>query len=89
MKLLTKERKVLSGQIAEVCNGYNDNIQLAAISEILKSAGITLEECILTGRDGQATIDMFRDGQMITNSSLWLSWHKGDTGRWETTAYLS
>jgi len=89
MKLLAKERKTLSGKIADLCKGYKDNIQLAGISEILKSANITLEECILTGRDGQATLDMFRDGIMITNSTLWLSWHKGETGRWETVAYLS
>lgn len=78
-----------------VHNRFFDSVPLAEVFDIVERAGFRLDpdekECILTGRDGRATWDLYGSapGQTLDHM-LVLHWHKMDTtGRYEIVAYVS
>lgn len=88
MNLKAATRKKLNNRIADAVKGMKDAIPMADLSSILATEGITMEECLLCGREGKANIDLYH-GQETVNGWLCLTWYKHDTGRYDLTAYLS
>ena len=90
-KMVPSVRRKLNSKIHDITLGIKDQIPLGSIRDLLTESGFGLYQedgtpwgGFLTGRDGHASLDVG-----ATNSILWLSWHKFDTGRYETVAYLS
>lgn len=88
-KLLAPIRRKLNNALYDICKGMQDNIPLGAINNLLATEGMKLEECIITGREGKAGIDILTTDGKEVNSVVALSWHKFDTGKWEINAYVS
>ena len=90
MRLTPKQRKDVNGKLHTLCRNRLPHIPLADINGFLAPHGLRVEEALLMGRDGQASMTLFAGAVEVSNSVLWLSWLKGDvTGTYEITAYLS
>jgi hypothetical protein len=95
-KLSHRELKALSDHVHKTCRGYHQSIPLAFLQAGFESFGISMEEFILCGHEGRATINLHRfdleTGEVlasIENSMLVLMWYKMESGNYEVTAYLS
>lgn len=74
-------------------NKYHSAVPLDRIFDIVESVGFAFDpeeqSCILCGRDGRATWDLFWEGEHARRV-LVVTWHKMDvTGRYEVVAYVS
>lgn len=74
-------------------NKYHSAIPLDRIFDAVESNGLTIDSeeraCLLCGRDGRATWDLFWEGKPA-NRTLVVTWHKMDvTGRYEVVSYVS
>jgi hypothetical protein len=88
MKLLTADRKRMNDALHTLSSVRHPAIPLASIAQII--APLTMEEFILCGSEGHATIELFKDDINLTNSWLVLYWSKGElTPTYEINAYLS
>lgn len=90
VKLNARTRMLVNDALYDMCKRRHRSIPLSDISTLLATHGMKIEDCILTGRIGNAQIDVLTtDGQEV-NSWLVLSWLKGDIDhQWEVNAYLS
>jgi hypothetical protein len=86
-------RKKITNFLFDLTTGkYLDSIPLNEISNFLQQMNLSMEDIILTGRDGRATIELSHVGPppVVLNNMLALQWHKMDqSGKWEVTAYLT
>lgn len=72
---------------------YFSAIPLDRIYDIIEESGFSFDaeekSCILCGREGKATWELFAEGRSA-NRMLVVTWHKMDTtGRYEVVAYVS
>jgi hypothetical protein len=87
--------RVANDQLYDLTHGqYFQGIPLGEIFAIVERAGFHLDpqekECILTGRDGKATWDLYGGPGQPLNHMLVLTWHKMETtGRYEVVVYVS
>lgn len=73
---------------------YFSAIPLDRIYDIVERAGFAFDaeeqQCMLCGRDGRATWELFASDGRALNHMLVVEWHKMDvTGRYEVNAYVS
>ena len=97
LKLNAPERKAAKVAVANAMKkGFQGNYwkgvsdAIAAIEESLMPLGLDVEkDYILTGRDGHASLGLFKGGQEV-NAMVVLTWHKLDNAdMWEVVAYVS
>lgn len=94
MRLTATERREANGDIFALEQYRHDILtpilsiledsKLEAVNEDGTSLGI-----ILCGREGRANIDIAKNGEIIDNSMLALTWHKMPSGKYEVVAYLT
>ena len=90
VKLNSKTRHLVNDALHDMCKVRHRSIPLSDITKLLAEHGMKIEECILTGRTGNAQIDVLTLDGAEVNSWLVLAWHKGDVdNQWEVNAYLS
>jgi hypothetical protein len=90
VKLPADVRMRVNDALHNMCKRRHRSIPLSDITSLLATHGLKVEECILTGRIGNAKIDVLTIGGQDVNSWLVLSWVKGDIDhQWEVNAYLS
>ena len=99
-KQLAAAARRANDQIHDLVNNkYFKEIPLDELFQIVERAGFHLDPdekaCILTGRDGKATWDLYGAAGIATPGGearhmLVLNWHRMDvTGRYEVVAYVS
>jgi len=83
----------MNREIHEITNGFKPEIPLDEIfNAISNNGGRAVDEAgndwsgILCGADGTANIEVEFEGK---NFWLRVSWHKMESGNWETVAYIS
>jgi hypothetical protein len=87
--------RAANDQLHDLTHGrYFHGVPLDEIFAAVERAGFHLDpqekECILTGRDGRATWDLYRAPGQPLNHMLVLTWHKMEvTGRYEVVVYVS
>lgn len=77
-----------------ITHKYFSAIPLDRIYDIVEAAGFTFEaeekQCMLCGRDGRATWELFAPNGHAVNHMLVVEWHKMErSGRYEVNAYVS
>jgi hypothetical protein len=86
--------KLANNKIYEITKAnYFSAIPLDRLYDAVEDAGFSFEaeekQCLLCGRKGQATWDLFYDGKPAKRR-LVVTWHKMETtGRYEVVAYVS
>jgi hypothetical protein len=95
-KQLAREAKKANDHLYDLVHGrLFSSVPLSEIFDAVESAGLRLDpeekQCILTGRDGRATWQLYGAQPGVeVNHMLVLQWHKMDvTGRYEIIAYVS
>jgi hypothetical protein len=78
---------------ALITNRYFSAVPLDRLYDAVEQVGFSIDSeekaCMLCGRDGHATWDLFYEGKSA-KQMLVLSWHKMDeTGHYEVVAYVS
>jgi len=104
LRLPANVRKRLNNRIVDIIKPLQNEIPLSDIDDALRSEGCLLIQedgtpwsGFLTGREGRTTIEVAsinsKNNQNMyvpfVNTMLVLYWHKMDSGRYETIAYLS
>jgi len=94
-KAAQRAAKIANDRIYDLVNNrYFQGVPLTELFEIVEAAGFRLDEqekmCLLAGRDGKATWDLYGAPGQAVNHMLVVSWHKMDqSGSYEVVAYVS
>jgi len=95
-KLKPNIRRQINKQLQETFNKYFDSIPLMEIFEILKINNVIVVQedgtpwgGFLSGNDGNASMELKTDDELVDNVMLILQWHKMESGRYEINTYIS
>ena len=89
-------RKQINKQLQENFNKYFPSIPLTEVFEVLKNNNVVAVQedgtpwsGFLCGDDGNASIELKFNDELIDNAMLILQWHKMESGRYEINTYVS